>query len=182
MNALRTLLVLGILSQYFLAGAQTIFECRKGKVTFTSTAPQEIITASTSSMKGLLNVEENSFVFSVDMKTFQGFNSDLQREHFNESYMETEKFPKAYFTGKLIDKFDTSLPTQTIRAKGQLSVHGILRERIIPVNISRKGELYLLSAKFDIGLADHGIKVPKIVHQKIAEVINVEVTSEITTR
>ncbi|MDZ4751861.1 MAG: YceI family protein [Flavobacteriales bacterium] len=162
--------------------SQNIFESKSALVSFSSKAPHENISAATTSLKGLLNTADNNFAFSIDVNSFKGFNSDLQREHFNENYLESDVYPKASFSGKLIDKFDVSLTTQKIRSKGSLDIHGVKKERIIEVTIVKTGESYLVSTSFIIPLTDHGIKIPKIVNQKIAESIDVVVKSEMVKR
>ncbi len=168
------------LSGIFASGsAQTLFEVSSGTISFISEAPLETIKASTSSIRGLVNITSQTFAFSADVSTFNGFNSDLQREHFHENYMESADFPKATFSGKLIDRFDPALEKQTIRSKGTLNIHGIKKERIIDVVVRREGGQYTFSSDFSVSLKDHGIVIPKIVHQKISEIIRVSVSGKL---
>src|SRR5688500_7889636 len=85
------------------ADAQVKLGIDKGSINFTSNAQLELIKASSDKVQGLLDPNNNQFAFAVDIKSFQGFNSQLQREHFNEKYLESEKFPKARFSGKIIE-------------------------------------------------------------------------------
>lgn len=155
-----------------------LYETTQGKVSFTSKAPLENIVAESSKLKGILNLSDNSFAFTLEIKTFEGFNSDLQREHFHENYMESDKFPKARFTGKLIDKFNPELATQKIRAKGQLEIHGVIKERIIEVIITKKDNTFHFASNFNVPLAEHGITIPRIVYQKISENISITVEGD----
>ncbi len=148
----------------------------KGLVKFSSDAPLENIEAKAKEIKGFLNLDNQTFAFSLDVRSFTGFNNELQREHFHENYMETEKIPKASFSGKLIDKFNPEVDFQKIRAKGQMDIHGVKKERIIDVVITKKGDLFEISSSFNITLQDYGISIPKIVFQKIAEFIVIEVS------
>ncbi|MFM9984529.1 MAG: YceI family protein [Flavobacteriales bacterium] len=159
-----------------------MYDMTKGKINFTSEAPLENIKAESSKLKGILNLTDNSFAFSVEIKTFEGFNSDLQREHFHENYLESEKFPKARFTGKLIDKFNPDLASQKIRAKGQLEIHGVSKERIIEVTITKTENTYHFTTKFYVALADHGITIPRIVYQKISENISIAVDGDLAKK
>src|SRR5688572_20362947 len=116
----RKLLILVIVLLPFTIHAQ-IYEVGKGMIRFYSDAPQELIRASTNELKGVLNVAKKTFAFKVSIASFMGFNSPLQREHFNENYMETEVFPQASFTGKIIEDTDiTKDGEHIIRAKGKL--------------------------------------------------------------
>lgn len=150
-----------------------MFEVKKGSIVFHSNAPQENIDATSKSLTGLMNISANNFAFAVDVNTFKGFNSALQQEHFYENYMQTDLYPRATFSGKLIDKFNPEQSIQTIRAKGTLEIHGVKQERIIEVAIQKTSSGYSIHSEFNVLLQDHGIMVPKIVNQKIAENIAV---------
>jgi|JI9StandDraft_1071089.scaffolds.fasta_scaffold26571_2 hypothetical protein len=157
---------------------QTRFSLEKGKAHFSSNAPEEEIEATSRALSGLMDINQNAFAFSIDIKTFKGFNSPLQQEHFYENYMETDKYPKSIFTGKLIDKFDPLAVSQTVRAKGQFEIHGIKKERIIEVNLKKTAKGFEMNSNFNVLLEEHGIEVPHIVFQKISANINISVSGE----
>jgi polyisoprenoid-binding protein YceI len=167
------------LSLVLFSNAQSLFEMNGGVIKFESKALLENITATSNQTKGIVNIAQNTFAFSVEINSFKGFNSDLQKEHFNENYLESDIYTKSTFTGKLIDKFDPTKATQTIRSKGQLEIHGVKQERIISVTLVKSGNNYTLSADFNVLLADFGISVPRIVNQKIAEIIFVTIRGTI---
>ncbi len=158
--------------------SQDLYSIQDGKIHFVSNAPEENIKATSKELAGLMNIGENTFAFSVYLKTFKGFNSPLQQEHFYENYMQTDVFPRSTFTGKLIDKFDPNVSKQKVRAKGQFEIHGVKKERIIEVNLTKTGKGFLIESDFNVLLEDHGIQVPQIVFQKIAANINVSVKGE----
>ena len=148
---------------------------QKGEIKFASKAQLELIKASTDKVQGLLDPASNLFAFSVDIKNFRGFNSELQREHFNEKYLESEKFPKAKFSGKIIEQIDFSKDgTYEVRAKGDLEIHGIKQNRIIRSKVTVKTGVVTIESSFLVPLADHDIAIPNIVSQKIATEIEVE--------
>lgn len=94
--------------------------------------------------------------------------------------MESRKYKSATFSGKIIDKDDFAKDgTYTIRTKGKLTVHGISKERIIKSEVTTKGGVITLRSKFTVLLDEHDIAIPKIVYQKIAEEIAVEVSAEL---
>ena len=168
-------LLLGLLPGY-LSGQQ-VFLTNTGTIRFKSDAPLELIQAASQELRGAISPGERTFAFTVPMASFQGFNSPLQREHFNENYMESVKYPDATFTGRIIEEIDLRQPgTYTIRAKGILTVHGVAQERIIKSQVQVGNGNCNLSASFTVLLADHAITIPKVVHQKIAEEIEVEVS------
>ena len=93
---------------------------------FISQAELELIKAASNETRGIIDPSTNQFAFSVQVNTFNGFNSALQRDHFNEKYMESDKFPKASFSGKIIEQVDYSKNgSYDIRAKGDLDIHGV---------------------------------------------------------
>lgn len=158
-----------------LAKAQ-VFSVQNGNVHFISEAKLELIKASSNEMKGRLDVSRKLFAFAVKISSFKGFNSPLQREHFNENYLESERFPDASFSGKIIEDIDFSKDGQyVVRAKGILTVHGVQQERIIKSTIDIKDAKIKLQSNFTVQLADHQIPIPKIVHEKLASEIKVEV-------
>ena len=172
---------LSFFSLFHYLGAQpAIYTVDKGQVSFTSEAPLEIIKASSEQLRGAINMDENTFAFVVSTRSFEGFNSPLQKEHFNEKYLESDLYPNTTFTGKMIEKIDFSTPGEyKLRAKGTFTVHGVTQERIIRSTlIIEKKKMYITSS-FSVLLADHNISIPKIVSQKIAEEIQVEIRVEL---
>jgi len=159
-----------------------LYEMNDGVINFLSDAKLEKIEARSKKSKGLIDNATNQFAFSVDINTFEGFNSDLQKEHFQESYLESSQFPKASFSGKLIDKFNSSMEKQTIRAKGNIEIHGIKKERIIEVEITKTGMGYTINSSFFVLLEDHGIAVPRVVFQKIAPTVQVTVSGTLLSK
>ncbi len=154
----------------------SLWKVEKGSVYFLSDAPLEHIEARSARLEGLLRPEAQTFAFSVPVASFQGFNSELQREHFNENYMESHRFPNVQFTGRIIDPVDLADGQYTVRVKGKLEVHGVARERIIKVDLKVADKKIRADAQFGVLLEEHKIAIPRIVHQKIAEEIQVKVS------
>ncbi|MBN9481710.1 MAG: hypothetical protein BGO70_04515 [Bacteroidetes bacterium 43-93] len=158
------------------AAGQSLFEVNKGIVRFSSVAPHELITAESKELKGALDSRKKSFAFKLPIASFKGFNSPLQREHFNENYMETEVYPFATFSGKIIEDLDIGKEgIYKVRAKGRLQIHGVVQERIINVEINNKGREMTFRSSFIISLIDHSIKIPRVVYDKLAPDIKVSV-------
>jgi polyisoprenoid-binding protein YceI len=158
-----------------------IFKGNNGVVSFRSQAALEVIDAKSSQLKGVVDIAKNEFAFAVDFKSFDGFNSPLQKEHFHENYMETNRYPVATFKGKIIEKIDwTKDGKYEIRAKGLLVLHGIKKERIIKNEVEIKNKRLIINSLFTISLSEHNIAIPKIVNQKIAEEIKVDIKVELS--
>lgn len=164
---------------FLLVSAQLsaqIFSCRDGLTKFTSEAPLELIKAQSNKTIGGLDATSRNVVFSIEIDSFEGFNSGLQKEHFRENYMETEKYPRATFKGKIIEDVDFSRQGVTlVRAKGIFSIHGTEKEKIVKVKLNIKDKEIHVESDFEVPLEEHNIKIPKVVNQKIASVIMVEV-------
>jgi hypothetical protein len=158
-----------------------IFTCKNGQVSFLSDAPLELIKASTKSLSGALNISDRSFSFLIPTKTFEGFNSSLQKTHFNEDYLESDIYPNSTFKGKIIEEVDLSKPgTYQIRAKGKINIHGVENDRIIRCDLVVSENKIDVKANFTVFLDDHHITVPSIVNQKIAEEIKLDVSLALT--
>lgn len=163
--------------------AKNLFHATEGKISFRSEAPMELIKASSNSLVGLMDTVKKNFSFKVPISSFEGFNSRTQREHFNENYMQTEQYPEASFKGKLIEDIDFSKDgTYTVRAKGILNIHGVEKERILKSDLTVKNNIISLHSNFTVLLSDHNIPIPKVVHQKLANEIKVEVNTILQPR
>jgi len=155
------------------------FNTSKGTISFRSDAPLELITASSNEIRGKLDTAKRVFAFAVKLRSFNGFNSPLQKEHFNENYMESKQYPDAFFSGKIIEDIDFSKNgTYTVRAKGNLTIHGVPQERIIKSTITVSNGTLQIKSNFTVQLSDHNIPIPKVVHEKLASEISVEVTAD----
>ncbi len=162
---------------------QSVYSGKDGEIHFQSKAPLEMIEADSKSLLGAIDISKRTFAFTVIITSFQGFNSALQREHFNENYMESSKFPNGSFKGKIIEEIDfTSNGTYTVRAKGMLNIHGVEVERIIKSTVTVNNGKMTVTSEFEIPLAEHNIKIPKIVNQKIAEKIAVKLSATLNPK
>jgi hypothetical protein len=159
---------------------KNLFYTKGGTISFRSEAQQELIRASSQNMVGLIDTKNRTFVFKVMIRTFKGFNSALQLEHFNEKYLESEKYPEALFSGKIIEDLDLSIAgNYEVRAKGKFKIHGVEMEKIIRSNVISKDGKISLESHFTILLSDYDIKIPRVVHEKIASEIQVEVKADL---
>ncbi len=103
------------------------------------------------------------------------------QEHFNTEYMESDKYPRANFRGKMQEHINTSQNgTYQINVTGELDVHGVKQTRTLPGTITVNNGDVSLSAEFMVKCADHKIEIPKIVFHNIAESIKINVTANYT--
>jgi hypothetical protein len=147
---------------------------KKDRSHFFSDATIEDIEAVNSIVGSLFNTTSGDLVYIVKIRDFL-FPKALMRDHFNEKYMESEKFPKATFQGKIIGYKTDSPGVQKVKATGKLSMHGVVKDIEVPGTIENiDGKLYMKS-KFMIKLADYSIKIPTLVWQNIAEEIEIKI-------
>lgn len=147
----------------------------QSQVRFFSKAAIEDIKAENSKSASIFNVGTGDIVFSIPIKDFE-FDKSLMKQHFNEKYMDSDKFPKASFSGKVFGYDPAATGEQKTIAKGKLSIHGIERDVEIPGTLEWTGDKLVARSVFKVKLQDHKIKIPKMLWQNIAE--DVEVTIE----
>ncbi|MEL6558012.1 MAG: YceI family protein [Bacteroidota bacterium] len=175
-SLLFAILIVFLKIQY--SDAQTRYYAKDGKIKFESDAPLELISAHTEKVLGIIDVDKNVFAISIPVASFKGFNSSLQREHFNENYMETEKFPKGIFKGSIIDKVDLKKNGfYKVMTEGKLLLHGVEKSRKIPCEIIVRDGVITVKSNFKVQLVDHKIKIPTVVRQKISESIFIDLNS-----
>jgi hypothetical protein len=155
-----------------------VYKVTSSKVKFKSDAPLEVIVAESTELNGLLDVKTKLFAFTVNNESFKGFNSQLQQTHFNDNYLETDKYPVISFSGKIIDDIDfNSAGNYVVRTKGMLNIKGVNREQLIKSTVEIKdGKIKILSS-FSILLDDYNIRIPRIVSQKIAPEIFIDINT-----
>jgi polyisoprenoid-binding protein YceI len=131
------------------------------------------------SVKGtsVFNAAKGELAFSVPIRSFQ-FQKSLMQEHFNENYMESDRYPNASFRGQILEKPDFSKNgTYPVNVKGTLEVHGVKQNRTIPGKITVNNGATSMTSTFLVLCKDHQIEIPKLVFQKIAESIQVQVAA-----
>jgi len=155
-----------------------LVQTSKANVSFRSDAKLELIEAQSSALKGIINTEKRTFAFSIPIESFEGFNSPLQRQHFNENYLESSRYKTATFTGKIIERLDLTQDGEYIvRTKGKLKIHGVTRERIIKSVLTISDGTFKVKSNFSIFLDEYNIEIPKIVRQKITEEIQININA-----
>ncbi len=148
-----------------------------GQATFFSTAPLEDIEALNSRVAAIFDLTSGQLAFSLLMRDFQ-FKNSLMQEHFNENYAESEKYPRARFTGKLV-----TLPSleqlrggpQPVYVQGVLTIHNVKRKVRVPGTVQLRGDELVVTSKFSVAPADYKIKIPALVRNNIAKSIEISV-------
>lgn len=148
------------------------FISEKSQVSFFSATPLENIDAYTTEAKSLFDVSNGQIAFSVPIQSFV-FEKSLMRQHFNDSYLESEKYPKATFKGT-VSGFRLNRGKQKVTAKGDLVLHGVTRTITSEGTMEVKNGKITLLTSFPVQLEDHQIKIPKVVFYNIAKEVQVK--------
>lgn len=153
---------------------------KTAEVSFFSSTPMEDIDAKNSSAVSLLDPATGGVEFAVLIKGFQ-FEKALMQEHFNENYMESEKFPKANFKGKISNLAEVDFKkdgTYPVTVTGSMTIHGVTKEVTIKGVMKVSGGKINANSNFTVRPADYNISIPKVVTEKIAEEIKVTVVAD----
>jgi len=153
------------------------YVAEKSFAAFFSDAVIEDITATNTKGTSIFNSSTGDVAFSIPIRDFE-FAKSLMKQHFNEKYMETEKFPKSTFQGKIIGFDATAIEEQPVNAIGKLTIHGVTKQIEVPGTIQKQGDKLYMKSKFMVKLNDYKIEIPQLLWQNIAE--QVEVTIEFT--
>ena len=145
-------------------------------ISFFSKGPIEDIYAINKATKPILNTATGDVAIKITIKGFV-FDDKLMEEHFNEKYLESDKFPYATFTGKINEKIADYKKdgTYNVTVTGKLNMHGVEKEITIKAIATIKDEIITFETKFFIKIKDYNIEVPTLVMKNIAEDIEVTV-------
>ena len=152
--------------------AQEKYLTKTGEITFFSSAPLEDITAQNKEVLSIIDTNDGSTAIAIAMESFV-FPNSLMQEHFNENYVESEKYPKATFKGKIADYTSLKKIENYNTITGELTIHGVTQNVVIPVKVSKQKKSIVLEGKFSVKLADYNIDIPTILFKNIAEEINI---------
>ena len=156
---------------------QDTYVCKNAKISLYSEAPLENIDATSTKGTSVFNATTGDLVFQVPIRSFQ-FEKSLMQEHFNENYMESDKFPQAAFKGKIQEQVDEKKDgTYPVTVKGILDVHGVKQNRTIKGYIRVNNGNVSMASEFMVLCKDHQIEIPQLVFKKIAESIQIKVAA-----
>jgi len=148
-------------------------------VEFFSYAPLENIKAENKNSIGVIDFESKEFIIKIPMNKFD-FPNNLMEKHYNDSYLETEKFPSCVFKGSITEEIDLlKKENQQVNAIGKLELHGVSKDFKIALNLKKNDNSIIITSEFEIILDEFKIKIPKLLFKNIAEVIEVKVNAEL---
>ncbi len=160
--------------------AQESFITNRGKVHFNASTPLEDIDATNERVNAILKPGEEAFGAVMLIAEFE-FRRRLMQEHFNENYMESETYPKATFEGRISGLSELGEgDRRNLPVSGSLTIHGVTRPLETSAEVTRTSVGYELHSAFTVRPEDHEVEVPKLLFNKIAEEVAVDVTLSLT--
>jgi len=150
---------------------------KTGYINFFSSTPVEDINADNYKVSSAFDQSTGDLVFRLDMKSFE-FKKKLMQEHFNENYVESDKFPHSSFKGKItnLDEVDfTTNGKYDVKVDGELTIHGVTNKVSAIGQFNINGENLFAKSEIKVKSADYDIVIPKLVRGKIAEELLIKV-------
>lgn len=170
----KLIFVITLLTSFAISAQR--YKSSESHIRFYSDAPVEDIEAINTKSSSIVDVESKAVVFVIPINGFE-FEKSLMEEHFNENYLETEKYPKAIFKGKITD-WSGEKGKSTAKAEGELDLHGVKQQVSMEGEIDFNDDKMTINSVFMIKLEDYKIKIPKAVFYNIAEEVEVTVKFE----
>ena len=177
----RLSLIILLVSVVLVANGQK-YMTKNGFISFFGHTPMEDIKADNNQVSSILDISTGGLVFQALIKSFH-FERALMEEHFNENYMESEKFPKAAFNGKITNISSVDFKkngTYDVTVEGDLTIHDVTNK------ITAKGTIEVISdginasSKFSVVPEDYKINIPGVVRDKIAKSLEITVSMKYT--
>ena len=168
----------------FTTADAQVYSTTSGTIKFFSKTTAENIDAVNNQVKAALDSKTGNMEFAVSINSFL-FKKALMQKHFQENYLESEKYPKSTFKGMVSDNVTIKYGvngTYPVNVKGKLTMHGVTKEVSVPGKIIIAGNKAVLSADFNVLLEDYGIKVPANNASQIAKSIKVTVDCSLQTK
>jgi polyisoprenoid-binding protein YceI len=161
-----------ILSLGISATAQVLFT-KNGSISFNATSKNspEKIEATNKAVACKVNTTAGDVEFVVLIKSFV-FKNQLMQQHFNENYVESDKYPKCNFKGKITNLSSVNFTkdgSYAVTVDGTLSLHGVDKKVSTKGTITVKGGKVSMSSTFNIKLPEYKINIPNEVKDKVAQ-------------
>ena len=174
---------------FMMTGTMVIFAqkymTRTGKVSFDASVPAAPeVKAINNEMANILDAKTGEIVFQVPIKSFK-FERALMQEHFNENYMESDKYPKSEFKGNIVNLNEINFTkdgTYTAKVTGKLMIHGVTKEISVQGTATVAGNKVLLKAKFSVKVKDYDITIPSLVTDKLGREATITLESDLTQK
>jgi hypothetical protein len=150
---------------------------KTGTISFFSHTNVEDIDAKNTTISSILDAATGDLKFVGLMKSFK-FPKPLMEEHFNENYVESDKFPKTTFLGKVTNISSVNFGKDgkyPVTVTGVLEIHGVKKNVEAHGTFTVKGSSVSADAKFKILLSDYKVEIPTAVKGTISNVMEITV-------
>lgn len=162
-----------ILSLFISKVQSQVYHTRTAIIQFSSKTPLEDIYAENKQVYAAVDLSKKTIAFSMLLKGFL-FKKALMQEHFNENYVESDKYPKASFSGSFNGEI-SEVANKSVTVTGKINIHGVEKDLSVTASLQlREGQLQGES-DFKLVPEDFNIRIPGLVRDKIAKEINVRV-------
>jgi YceI-like domain len=165
------------IASFFIANGQNIQMTKAGKISFYSRSKVEKVEADNNEVSSIINTSTGEMVFAVLMKGFH-FDRALMEEHFNENYVESDKFPKSTFKGKITNNASVNFlkdGVYPVTVDGDLTLHGVTKKVSSAGSVTVKAGKISAYSKFSVKMKDYNIIIPTLVADKLSEDIDITV-------
>lgn len=176
-GAKKTIVTIGFVFITTVLFAQDKYFTKSGSIRFVSKGSIETIKADHRSITCVLDSKTGNIQFAVLMKGFE-FKKALMQEHFNENYVESDKYPKAEFSGQIANNSEinyTKDGTYNAHVKGKLTLHGQTKDVDADGKITVQHGKLLTNSDFTIQMSDYNISIPKLVKENMSNVVSISV-------
>lgn len=174
---MRNLIIVCLMIAAMGVNAQDKYFTRSGKISFQSKTDMENIEALNTKATSVLDAKTGQLEFAVLMKAFE-FEKQLMMEHFNENYVESDKYPKSTFKGAIANIGEVNLQkdgSYPIKIKGQLTLHGVTQDITTDGILEVKGGMITGKSAFSVLVADYKITIPNVVKDNISKSVKIDI-------
>ena len=164
------------------AASCQLYSTRSGFVGFYSKTALEDIKAENNQVYAIVDPAKQNLAFQLLCKGFV-FPKELMQEHFNENYIESDKYPKATFSGNYTGDVQVSKDgVYKVTVKGTLTIHNATKAIETPATIEVKNGHLLCQAEFKVKPEDFDVKIPSLVRDKIDKEMTVKVNVDCASK
>lgn len=159
-----------------------VYMTRSAHISFFSVTPMENIKAVNDQAYAVIDAGKKNIAFTLLIKSFQ-FEKELMQQHFNENYIESDKYPKASFSGSFTGDVNTATDgTYNVTVKGNLTIHNVTKSVEAPATLEVKSGHLIGKTQLKVKAEDYNISIPALVREKIAKEITIDVLADCTLK
>jgi hypothetical protein len=173
----KIILFLALFTSINIAADAQVYYTKNGSISFFSKTVLENIEAENNQVISVLNTETGMLQFTLLNNAFHFPKAKMEAD-FNESYIESDKYPRSTFKGTITDLSNVNFNkdgTYQVNVNGDLTIHGVTKNITTPGTITIKNGNVSANSSFKVLVSDYKIKIPSIVSNKIGEHIEVKV-------